>query len=191
MTFWRTFHLINEDVAFVLGFTSNLLILIIIKATKVKAMQKYNILLLQCCCIDMFQVMVSFIVKPILVFHKGNMYYLSNGFLRSIGGWIEMSGIILWATSACFCVSSMPISYIFRYRTICLNAEISKTFYVTTLIIAFLSAFSYGINVLKFHYLDNRHLAYLAEDSLSWLIDDSDGRVKAASFCPAVSSVKF
>ena len=187
MAFWRTFHLVNEDIAFVIGFILNTLILVLIKTIKVKAMKKYNILLLQCCCIDMFQVIISFIVKPVIVFHRKNFFFVSNGFLRPIGGLIEMLGIVVWTTSVCFCVCAMPISYIFRYRTVCLNATISRKFYVTSLIVAFFGASVYGIYAFKFQYLDNRHLTYLAEQSLAWVMADEEGKVKAASACPAVS----
>ena len=191
MTFWRTFHQISEDIAFLLGFGLNILLLIVIKKIRVKSLQKYNILLFQCCCIDMLQDIISFIVKPVLIFDKQNMYYLSNGFLRPIGGPIEMVGIALWGTSACFCVCSMPVSFVFRYRTVCLNATISKTFYATSVIIAFLSASSYGIYVWKFQYMDNGQMTYLAEEPLAWLIADDEGKVKAASFCYAVSLKGF
>ena len=187
MMFWRAFHFVNETLAFVFGFGLNTLLLILILTTKIKSMRKFNILLIQCCCIDMLQVLISFIVKPIIVFHNKNEYFLSNGFLRPIGGPIEMLGIVSWTSSVCFCVCATPISYIFRYRTVCLNETISTKFYVTSVIIAFLSASSYGIYAWKFHYLDNHHLAYLAEESLGWLIADNEGEVKAISFCPAVS----
>ena len=191
MTFWRNFHRINEDVAFVLGFTLNVLLLVVIMKIKVKSMQKYNILLLQCCCIDMFQVLTSFITKPVLIFNKRNMYYLTNGFLQPIGGRVEIIGVIFWAVSACFCVCSMPVSFIFRYRTVVLNEKISRTFYITSLLVAFFGPFIYGMYVWKFQYLDNGHNTYLAEDALAWLIADAEGKVKAASFCPAVSLKLF
>ena len=189
MAFWRTFHGINEDVAFVFGFSLNILLLFIIRQIQVKAMQKYNILLIQCCCIDLFQVFVTFIVKPIIVIHQKSVYLLSDGFLRPIGGCIEMFGIITWATSVFFSINSMPVSFIFRYRTVCLNTEISKKFYIISLIVAFLNASMFGMILLKFHYLDNRHLTYLAEEKLSWLIADDQGKVKAASVSLAVSFV--
>ena len=186
MTFWRTFHSINEDLAFFCGLNLNLLLIIIIYKIKVKSMQKYNILLLQCCCIDLFQVIISFIVKPVVVVHKKSLYYLSNGFLRPVGGNVEMLGIISWSTSVFFCINSMPISYVFRYRTVCLNTRISKMFYVISLIVAFLSASTFGMAIWKFHYLDNRHLTYMAEQGFPWLMADNEGKVKAASVCPTV-----
>ena len=183
--------MINEDVAFFFGFTLNILLLVIIKKIKVNSIQKYNILLLQCCCIDMFQVFTSFITKPVLVFDKRNMYYLTNGFLRPIGGRIEMLGIIFWTVSVCFCICSMPVSYIFRYRIVCLSAEISKGFYITSLFAALSGPLIYGVFIWKFHYLDNQHLTYLAEEAFPWLMADDEGKVKAASVCPAVSFLKY
>ena len=188
MAFWRTFHSINEDLAFVFGFSLNVLLLAVIKVIKVKGLEKYNILLFQCCCIDLFQVFISFIVKPVIVIHNKSEYFLSNGFLRPIGGWLEMITIITWSTSVFFCINSMPISYIFRYRMLCLNKIISREFYVFSLIVAFCSASSFGIIVWKFHYLDYRHMAYLAEKSFPWLMADDEGKVKAASVCLVVSS---
>ena len=187
MAFWRTFHSLNEDLVFILGFTLNIMLLIVIKKVRIKLMQKYNILLLQCCCVDMFQLLTNFIVKPIYIIHKRSLYYMSNGFLRPIGGWAEVLGICLWATSVCFCVCSMPVSFIFRYRILCLNAEISKKFYVISLTVAFLSASTMGIIVLKFQHIDNHHLVYLAEEAFPWLVAESDGRVRAVCICPAVS----
>lgn len=187
MTFWRKFHRINEDLAFAFGFSLNLLLLILIKTIKVKAMQPYNILLLQCCCVDMFQVLTSFIVKPIEIIHEKSEYFLSNGFLRPIGGWVEIVGIALWASAVFLCICSMPLSYIFRYRTVCLNKTMSKKFYIITFSITVFSSSLYGLMVCKFHYIDYGHLAYLAEDKLSWLIADDEGKVNAISFCPAVS----
>ena len=187
MTFWRTFHAVNETIAFVFGFGLNILLLIVIHRVKIKAMQKYNILLLQCCCVDILQVITSFIVKPILVIHSKSLYYLSNGFLRSIGGDIEMLGICLWTTSVFFCINSMPVTYVFRYRTVCLNATISKTFYISSLIMAFLSASTFGMIQWKFHYLDNKNMTYLAENNFGWLMADDEGKVKAASVTFVVS----
>lgn len=191
MTFWRTFHSINEDVGFAFGFTLNILLLVVIMRVKVKAMQKYNILLLQCCCIDMFQVIVSFVVKPIIIIDRRNVYFLSNGFLRPIGGWVEMLGIVLWAISVFFCINSMPVSYIFRYRTVCLNATISRKFYIISLTAAFLAASTYGIAIWKLHYSDYHDLTYLAEEGFGWLMADAEGKVKAASISPFVSSLDF
>ena len=189
MAFWRTFHSINEDVAFGFGLSLNVLLLFIIKKVKIKSMQKYNILLLQCCCVDLIQVFSSFIVKPVIVIHEKSLYYLSNGPLRSIGGPIEMLGIITWATSVFFCINSMPVTYLFRYRTVCLNTTISKTFYTTSLLIAFLSASTYGMIMWKFHYLDNWNMAHLTEQNFAWLIADDEGKVKAASVCFTVSYI--
>ena len=187
MAFWRRFHEINEDLASVLGFSLNLILLIIIKTIKVRSLQNYNILLIQCCCVDMFLIVTSFIVKPVIVFHKRNEYLLSNGLLRSFGGSIEMVGICLWSTAIFFCISSMPVSYIFRYRTVCLNAQISKKFYVLSLLIAMFTAFLFGIIIWKFHYIDGRAMTYLAEEGFPWLMADNEGKVKAASACPGVS----
>ena len=191
MAFWRTFHSLNEDFVFVLGFTLNVLLLIVIKKVKIKLMQKYNILLLQWCCVDMFQLLTNFIVKPVTVFHQKSLYYLSNGFLRPIGGLTEVLGICLWATSVCFCICSMPVSFIFRYRIMCLHAEISKKFYILSMIVAFLSASTMGIIVLKFQHIDNHHLVYLAEEGFPWLMADNEGKVKAVCICPAVSLSDF
>ena len=187
MALWRTFHEINEDLASLFGFILNLILLTVIKTIKLKSLQKYNIVLIQCCCVDMFLVLTSFIVKPVVVFHKKNEYFLSNGFLRPIGGTIEVLGIYLWATSVFFCISSMPVSYIFRYRTVCLNAQISTKFYVTSLLIAMFTASTTGVIFWKFHYIDGREMAYLAEESFPWLMADDEGKVKAASVCPGVS----
>src|SRR5690606_30839962 len=140
-------------------------------------------------CVDLLQVFVSFIVKPVTVMYKKSEYFLSNGFLRPIGGPIEMIGIALWTVSVFFCINSMPVSFIFRYRTLCLNTTISKKFYIASLIAAFLSASTFGIIVWKFHYLDNKDLTYLAEKSFPWLMADDEGKVKAASACPGVSFV--
>ena len=189
MTFWRWFHSINEDVAFGIGLTLNLLLLIIVHKIKIKAMQQYNILLLQCCCVDMFQLIVSFVVKPVTMFHNRSIYLISNGLLQQIGGDIEMVGIVLWAISVFFCINSMPVSYIFRYRMVCSNKKISRKFYLISLLMAFLSASTYGIIAWKFHYLENRHLAYHAEESFAWLMADDNGKVNAASVCPGVSLV--
>ena len=187
MTYWRTFHSVNEDVAFVIGFCLNMLLLFTTTKIHVKAMQNYNILLIQCCCVDLIQSFTSFIVKPLVIFHEKNEYFLSNGFLRPIGGWVEMLGITIWVTSLFFCVNSMPVSYIFRYRTLCLNVQISNKFYICSLAVALLSASTYGFVVWKYHYMDYGHLAYTGEKGLAWLLADDEGKVKAASFCPAVS----
>ena len=186
MTFWRQFHFINECIAFICGFGLNTLLLIAIRKVDIKAMRKYNILLFQCCCVDMFQLIIGFLAKPVVVVHNKNVYFLSNGFLRSVGGWVEMTGIIFWAIAVFFCINSMPVSYIFRYRTLCLNAKISARFYIVSLTMAFFNASIFGILVLKFHYLDNSNMVYLAE-GLSWLMADDEGRVKAASVCLTVS----
>ena len=191
MTFWRTFHAINEDLAFAFGFSLNILLLIVIKKIKIKSLKEYNILLFQCCCVDLLQVVISFVVKPIIVVCEKSEYFISNGFLRPIGGDIEMLGIVSWSTSVFFCINSMPISFVFRYQTLCLNAKISMKFYVVSLIAAFLSASTFGWIMWKFHYLDNRHLTYLAEHSFSWLIADDENNVRAISVCPTVSFVSF
>ena len=191
MTFWRNFHNVNENIAFVFGFGLNVLLLIVIKTVKVKAMQKYNILLIQCCCIDLIEVFMSFIVKPVVIIHKQNLYYLSNGLLRPIGGWIEALGIDLWSASVFFCINSMPVSYIFRYRTVCLSTETSKKFYIMSLVIAALSASTFTIISWKFHFMDNRHLLYTAEKSISWLMADDEGKVKAAAICFHVSFIQI
>ena len=187
MTFWRTFHTINEDVAFVIGFTLNMILLFTTTKIHAKAMQNYNILLVQCCCVDLIQSISSFIVKPVVIFHQKTEYFLSNGFLRSTGGSVEMIGITIWVTSLFFCMCSMPVSYVFRYRTLCLNSQISNTFYISSLTIALLCASTYGLVVWKFHYLDYGYLSYMAEDGLAWLMADNEGKVKAASVCPVVS----
>ena len=188
MGFWRTLHSIHEDLIFVFGFSLNILLLVVIKKIKIKSLYKYNILLLQCCCVDLLQVLTTFVVKPITIFYHRNMYHLSNGFLRPIGGQIEVMGIALWITSVCFCVCSMPVSFIFRYRTLCLNATISKKFYIISLIVAFLSASTLGIIIWKLQYIDNGHLTYLAE-GFSWLLGDDEGKVNAVASCPGVSCV--
>ena len=187
MTFWRTFHAVNENVAFVLGLSLNIILLTVIKKVTVKSMQKYNILLLQCCCIDLIQVFISFIVKPVIVIEQKTLYYLSNGFLRPIGGWVEMLGIDLWSASVFFCINSMPVSYVFRYRTVVLNAEISKRFYILSLIIAALSASVFTIVSWKYHFMENQHLLYTAEKNIAWLMADDEGKVKASGVCPGVS----
>ena len=189
--FWRTFHSINEDLAFAFGFSMNILLLIVIKKVEIRSLQKYNVLLIQCCCIDMLQIITCFIVKPVVVFHKKNLYLLSNGLLRPIGGEIEMIGIISWAVFVSFCICSMPISFIFRYRIVCSHANISKGFYMISLIVAFCGALLFGVIGWKFHYLDNHNNAYLAELYFPWLMADDKGKVKAASVCPAVGSMHF
>ena len=175
--------------AFIFGFSLNVLLLIVIHKIKIKILKQYNILLIQCCCVDLFQVIISFIVKPVVVFYKKDEYLLSNGFLRPIGGWVEMLGVVLWATSVMFCISSMPVSYIFRYRTVCLNAKISAKFYIFSLFIAMLVTSTFAIIVWKFHYIDGREMAYLAEKGFPWLMADDKGEVKAASVCLSVSLV--
>ena len=187
MTFWRNFHSFNEDVAFVIGFSLNMLLLFTITKVHAKSMKNYNILLIQCCCVDLIQSFTSFIVKPAIIFHEKNEYFLSNGFLRPIGGDVEMLGITLWAISLFFCINSMPLSYVFRYQTLCLNKEVSKKFYVISLLIALCNASSFGIIIWKYHYIDNRHLTYMAEESFGWLMADDEGKVKAASACPNVN----
>ena len=189
MTYWRRFHSIGEDLAFAFGFSLNILLLIVIKTIKVQAMKKYNILLFQCCCVDMFQVIISFIVKPIVIVYEANEYYLTNGFLRPIGGFVEMAGFVLWGSSVFFCINSMPVSFIFRYRILCLDSEISKKFYIIALVMAFISASSYGILIWKFYYIDDGHLTYIAEDKLSWLIPDEEGKVKAVAIGFSVSLI--
>ena len=138
----------------------------------------------------MIQVITTFVVKPMAIVYQRNIYYLSNGFLRPIGGWVEMLGIVSWLISVLFCISSMPVSFIFRYRTVVLNAKITKRFYIVSLLIVFISASTFGIIVWKFHYLDNRHLTYVDEKYLAWLVADDEGKVKAASVCFAVSFLK-
>ena len=191
MVNWRIFHSISEDLAFAFGFTLNTLLLILIMKIKVKSMQQYNILLFQCCCVDMFQVVISFIVKPIVVVYENNEYYLTNGFLRPIGGGVEMLGFVLWGSSVFFCICSMTVSFIFRYITICLEGEISKKFYIISLIVAFLSASSYGVLVWKFYYIDYGHMTYLAEEKLSWLMADDEGKVDAIAIGFIVSYIFF
>lgn len=191
MTFWRKFNSINEDLAFISGFSLNILLLILIKRVKIKAMQKYNIILFQCCCVDILQVVTSFIVKPMTLVHEKSQYFFSNGFLRPIGGPIEMLGIILWATSICFCVASMPVSCVFRYRIVCWDPEISKKFYIISLLVAFFGSSTYGGILWKFHYWDNRNMTYLAEKHFAWLLADDEGKVKAVSVCFAVSFIFF
>ena len=186
MTFWRSFHFVNECIAFICGFSLNILLLIVIKKVEIRAMKKYNILLFQCCCVDMLQVILSFSVKPVVVVQHKNLYFLSNGFFRRIGGWIEMIGIIFWSISVFFCINSMPVSYIFRYKTVCLNTKISKRFYMISLIVAFFSASTFGMLMWKFHYLDNRNTVN-KEEAFSWLMADDTGKVKAASVCLTVS----
>jgi len=190
MTFWRTFHSVNEDFAFACGFGLNVLLIVVIIKIKVKSLQKYNILLIQCCCVDMIQVITTFVVKPLAIVDHRNIYYLSNGFLRLFGGSIEMLGLVLWLNSVLLCISSMPVSFIFRYRTVVSNTAITKKFYIISLIIVFMSASTFGIIVWKFHFLDNRNLTYLAEEPLAWLLADDEGKVKAASVCFAVSFSK-
>ena len=187
MTFWRTFHLINEDLAFVFGFVLNILLLVITKKVKVKSLQKYNTLLFQCCCVDMLQVIISIIVKPIIIVQQKNLYYLCNGFLRSTGWPIEAVGICLWTTSVFFCINSMPVSYIFRYRTVVLNAKIHKGFYIISLVTAFFSASTFGALLWTFNSSGNVEIPYSTQKSLSWLIGDDKGKISVASFYPAVS----
>ena len=187
MTAWTTFHRVNEDLAFFFGLSLNILLLFSIKTIRIRAMRKYNILLFQCCCIDMFQVIITFVVKPTVAFYDKKAFILTNGFLRPIGGWIEVLGIGLWTVSMCLCISSLPVSYVFRYRTVVLNVDISKTFYVTSLIIAFLVSSVYGMFFYKFHYMDSHHLTYLAEAYFPWLANDKDNKVKAVSLCSTVS----
>ena len=187
---WRQFHRINEDLAFTFGFSLNILLLIVIKTIKVQALKKYNILLFQCCCIDMFQVIITFIVKPVTVMHERSLYYLSNGFLRPIGGPIEMVGIIMWSTSVFLCICSMPLSYVFRYRIVCQSAEISKKFYVISLGVALLNISIFGMIIWNFHYLENKSMIHIAEANFPWLRDD-EGKVKAASVCFHVSFIQF
>ena len=50
------------------------------------------------------------------------------------------------------------------------------------------TASTVGVMVWKFHYVDGREMAYLAED-FSWLMADDKGEVKAASVCCNVSTV--
>ena len=187
MTIWRTFNSINEDLAFGFGLSLNLLLLIVIHKVKVVALKKYNLLLLQCCIIDLIQVVISFLVKPVIVIHKRTLYYLSNGFLRPTGGMIEAVGIEAWLFSVFFCIGSMPVAFVFRYRTVCLRATISKKFYITALIIAALNACIYTSVSWKYHFIENRDMLYLAEEGFAWLMADDEGKVKAASACPAVS----
>ena len=187
MTYWRTFHRINEDLVFPLGLSLNILLLIVIKLVKVKSMQKYNRLLFQCCCIDLIQNIVSFVVKPVVIMDKKNIYLLSNGFLRPIGGLVEVIGFNLWQISVFLCMCSIPISYVFRYRTLCFNEEVSSKLYITSLIIATLNSSIFGVIVFKFHYLDNWNKTYLADENIGWLIADDEGKVKALSVCFAVS----
>ena len=187
MTFWRKFHHINEDVVFPFGFCLNILLLIVIKKVKVKSMEKYNTVLFQCCCVDLYQNIITFIVKPVTVMHNKSLYYLSNGFLRPIGGPIEMIGIILWSTSVFLCICSMPVSFVFRYRIVCLQEEISKKFYITSLCIALFNVSIFGTILWKFHYLDNKDMTYLAESNFAWLMADEEGKVKAVSVCLSVS----
>ena len=187
MTFWRSFHRINEDVVFPFSFGLNILLLIIIKNVKVPSLKKYNILLFQCCCIDMYQCIITFIVKPVTVMHQRSLYYLSNGFLRPIGGPIEMVGIIMWSTSVFLCICSMPVSFVFRYRIVCLNQQITNKFYFISLSVALCNVFIFGMILWKFHYLDNKNMTYLAEKNFPWLMADDEGKVKAASVCLNVS----
>ena len=189
MTFWRDFHRINEDLVFPFGFSLNVLLLIIIKNVKVPSLKKYNILLLQCCCIDMYQSIITFIVKPVTVMHERSLYYLSNGFLRPIGGPIEMLGIILWSTSVFLCICSMPVSFVFRHRMVVLNKQITNKFYITCLSIAVFNIAIFGTILWKFHYIDNQNMTYLAEKNFGWLMADDEGKVKAASVCLNVSCI--
>ena len=189
MAFWRKLYNTNENISFALGFSLNILLLIIIRKVDTQSIRKYNILLLQCCCIDCVLGVARFVVKPAIVIHQKNMYHLSSGFLHGIGGDIEMLGISLWGTSICLCVCSMPVSFIFRYRTMCLNTEISKQFYIISLITALLGASLYGLIIWKFHYIDYGHMTYLAEKGFAWIMGDDEGKVKAASVGLAVSFV--
>ena len=185
------FHAINENLAFISGSSLNILLLIIVTRVRIKAMKNYNVLLLQCCFVDLIQVVISFIVKPVIVIHKRTLYYLSNGFLRPIGGVIEAVGIEAWSASVFFCISSMPVAYIFRYRTVCLSAEISPRFYILSLILAVLNSSIYTLISWKYHYNENRHLLYLAESSFPWLMADDEGKVQASGICPGVSISLF
>ena len=191
MMFWRAFHSINEDVASFLGFTLNILLLFVIKKMNIKAMQQYNILLIQCCVVDLIQVFLSFIVKPVIVIHHKSLYNLTNGFLRPIGGYVEMLGILAWVTSVFFCINSMPVSYIFRYRTLCLHKRISAKFYITSLIVAFFSASTFGIVSWVFHYTKNQHLLFWGETNIAWLMADDDGKVKTAVIYVAVCFIQL
>ena len=102
-----------------------------------------------------------------------------------------MIGIILWSTSVFLCICSMPVSFVFRYRIVCLQEEISKKFYITSLCIALFNVSIFGTILWKFHYLDNKDMTYLAELNFGWLMADEEGKVKAASVCLSVSLHKF
>ena len=142
MTFWRGLHSINEDVAFVFGSSLNILLLIIIEKVEVRSLKKYNVVLLQC-WIDIFQIITNFITKPVVFHQESICRKYSNRRAPLLRAWkIDSSPFIRiftvffqwwifsWVTSVCFCMCSMPVSFIFRYRTVCLHKEISRMFYI-------------------------------------------------------------
>ncbi|KAE9547876.1 hypothetical protein FO519_008913 [Halicephalobus sp. NKZ332] len=144
-------------------------------------MKKFSYLLLQCCCIDFLLSIITFIVKPVITIYESRMYNLTGGYLRAFGGVVEMLGITIWQIFFFFTICSMPVSFVFRYRVLCQNANISIKFYFSSLAISFLCASTFGIIVFFTQYIPGKDVAYLADTKLKWLLADDEGKVLAVS----------
>jgi len=135
---------IFDDIVSVFGFGLNFILLyLIIYKTSIR-LRDYRPILLQNCLIDVFFATVNTLTKTLIDQKNGNFYMFMIGPLDSVPIPYNNLPICLWVFSLFYCLTGIPVQFVYRYILIVKGTKVTFIHYCLLLASALVGALIYA-----------------------------------------------
>ncbi|KAE9549103.1 hypothetical protein FO519_007685 [Halicephalobus sp. NKZ332] len=185
----RLFHTVNDYVAALVGFCCTSFMIYLIRQSRNVELKKYNIIMLQSTFIDLALNMMNFLAKPIIVTNDHTLSIIINP-IFDFGKDFDVALFITWVIALYFSICAVPISFIYRYRTLCQNKAFPTELHFGCLFVAGLFAITYAFHAFYAFVVRTQHFMNLSEELAPWFADNS-GKVDATAFIGSFDSYLY
>ncbi|KAE9554282.1 hypothetical protein FO519_002516 [Halicephalobus sp. NKZ332] len=134
-----------DNVVSVVGFCLNLTLLYLIIYKTSFRLRDYRPILLQNCLIDIFFNIINTMTKTQVDQKNGNFYMYMIGPLENITAPYNNLLICLWVFSLFYCLTGVPVQFVYRYILIVRASKVTFVHYFSLLISALLAALIYAL----------------------------------------------
>ncbi|KAI1712911.1 serpentine type 7TM GPCR chemoreceptor srd domain-containing protein [Ditylenchus destructor] len=134
----RLVHDLNSAACLIIGGVLNILLICLIRRKTSKEMTVYSRILLQTCIIDLYVLLIGYLLQPIFFVNEGNSSHTWNGPIRSLfhpSEFIHFALFCAWIVGGFLSSASMTMQFVFRYLLLCRNITISHFVYMLLIIV--------------------------------------------------------
>ncbi|KAI6190574.1 hypothetical protein M3Y97_00133300 [Aphelenchoides bicaudatus] len=173
----RHWHFTYEIVVGSLAFLSNFLLIYLAIYKTGKHMQKYSLVLIQNCLVDIVFNMLNMIFVPVVEMKDGNLFYMLGGPLEHLEKPYTCLFWMLFLEGLLICIINVPLQFVYRYLMVVKNIQLSVWKYLGLFFVGFIIVTVHcTLGFFVFYPTDQvieTHKHYLTEDPI-WMVDTPD-----------------